>query len=332
MNYEMFKEIAKEQIILYMPEKFRNYSVEVSLVTKVNTTLDGLNILSPDKNSHQNPVPTIYLNHMYEDYQRSKDLEKVLQSAADQIASIYQNLPSGLNNIVADRDKVVMTLVNTEQNRELLANVPHRKFQDLSIVYRCILEMTKDDIKSYIITNHSAESMFHMYEHELYAAAMENTRKLLPPVMKNMNDVIFEILQNEGMSKEMFDEFIDDMPAERTMYMLSNSIGINGAASMLYHEELQKLAEKMGTDLYIMPSSTHEVIVLSADVGDPNELSNMVMDINMTQVSLNDRLSNQVYHYDKDLRTLTLASDTPCKRLDGRVAEGSLHYESKQSR
>jgi len=30
-----------------------------------------------------------------------------------------------------------------------------------------------------------------------------------------------------------------------------------------------------------------------------------------------ERLSNQVYHYDKDLRKLTLATDTPNERLDG---------------
>lgn len=32
----------------------------------------------------------------------------------------------------------------------------------------------------------------------------------------------------------------------------------------------------------------------------------MVYEINMEQVDINDRLSNQVYHYDKDLRTLDL--------------------------
>ena len=47
----------------------------------------------------------------------------------------------------------------------------------------------------------------------------------------------------------------------------------------------------------------------------------------MQEVSLDERLSNQVYHYDKDLRKLTLATDTPNKRLDGIVAEPNLIYE-----
>ena len=52
----------------------------------------------------------------------------------------------------------------------------------------------------------------------------------------------------------------------------------------------------------------------------------------MDQVALEERLSNQVYHYDKDLRKLSLATDTPNKRLDGIVAEPPMVYETKQSR
>ena len=67
-------------------------------------------------------------------------------------------------------------------------------------------------------------------------------------------------------------------------------------------------------------------------MGEPEELARMVAEVNMDQVDLSERLSNQVYHYDKDLRKITLATDTPNKRLDGVVAEQGLVYEAKQSR
>lgn len=101
---------------------------------------------------------------------------------------------------------------------------------------------------------------------------------------------------------------------------------------MLYEDKLHSLAEKVGTDLYILPSSVHEVIAVSVEMGEPEELARMVAEINMDQVDLSERLSNQVYHYDKDLRKITLATDTPNKRLDGVVAEQGLVYEAKQSR
>jgi hypothetical protein len=82
-----------------------------------------------------------------------------------------------------------------------------------------------------------------------------------------------------------------------------------------------------------MPSSIHEVIAVSTNMGDPNGLAQMVNEINMDQVALEERLSNHVYYYDKDLRKLSMATDTPYKRLDGIVADTQFSYTPKsQSR
>ncbi len=171
-----------------------------------------------------------------------------------------------------------------------------------------------------------------MEEDQLFHAAAENTKRLLPPQVRSMNDVIMDMFAKDGMPKEMVEVFMEEMPQDRLMYVIGNQQGINGAVSMMYEDTLHKLAEELETDLYILPSSVHEVIAVSTDMGDPNELAQMVSEINMDQVALCDRLSNQVYHYDKDLRKLSLATDTPNKRLDGIVAEPNLIYETKQSR
>ena len=135
-----------------------------------------------------------------------------------------------------------------------------------------------------------------------------------------------------GMPAEVADMMIGEMPEDKMMWVISNDRGINGAGSMLYEDNLHKLAMKLETDLYILPSSVHECIAVSTNVGDPYELAEMVSEINMGQVALEDRLSNQVYHYDKDARRLTLATDTPNKRLDGMVAEAQLIYDNGKSR
>ena len=134
----------------------------------------------------------------------------------------------------------------------------------------------------------------------------------------------------DGMPLEIAEMMIGEIPPEQSMYVISNEQGINGAISMLYEDKLHALAEDLETDLYIMPSSVHEVIAVSSNMGDPNELAQMVAEINMDQVSLEERLSNQVYHYDKDLRKLSLATDTPNKRLDGIVAEPKLIYSATE--
>ncbi len=116
------------------------------------------------------------------------------------------------------------------------------------------------------------------------------------------------------------------------MWVITNERGTWGAASMLYEDRLHSLAESVGADLYLLPSSIHEVIAVPAGMGNPEELAQMVAEVNMGQVELGERLSNQVYRYDKDLRKVTLATDTPNKRLDGAVAERGPVHEAKQSR
>ena len=72
-----------------------------------------------------------------------------------------------------------------------------------------------------------------------------------------------------------------------------------------------------------MPSSIHESIAVPTNFKTPLELADMVEEINQMEVEIGERLSNQVYHYDKITRKVTMATDTPNKRLDN-------HREDKE--
>lgn len=217
------------------------------------------------------------------------------------------------------------------QNEDMLRDMPHREFQDLSIIYRWVVNLDEKGIQSSVVKN-SLANQLGMTEEQLFKCAVENTRRILPPTVKSMNDVMKEMFIADGMPMEIAEMMIGEIPEDKMMWVISNDRGINGAASMLYEDNLHKLAERLETDLYILPSSVHECIAVSTDMGDPYELAEMVNEINMDQVALEERLSNQVYHYDKDARRLTLATDTPNKRLDGIVAEAQLIYDTGKSR
>ena len=332
MNYEIFKEIVAEQFLSFMPPEFANHTVEIRPVKKVNQTLDGLTLLPPE-GAGGKAHPTIYLNHIYEDYQKKDDVKATLKEVARQLTEIYDKGELNISSFTPEnfKNRVVMMLINTEQNQELLKDIPNRPFRDLSIVYRYLVGMEEDEIQTTLVTDSLAKHMG-MSEQEIYEAATLNTYRLFTPVVKTMNDVIRDMFISDGMEPGLADMMVGEIPPENGMYVITNERGIHGAVSMLYEKELQKLAGQLDSDLYIMPSSVHEVIAVSSKMGDPYELAEMVAEINMTQVQLDERLSNQVYHYDKDLRKITLATDTPNKRLDGMVAEPSLIYEEKRSR
>lgn len=311
----------------YMPEKFKGMELVAEPVEKVNVTLDGIIL----REEGRNISPTIYINDMYKKYQDCGDLEETLMAACDFMERAYEQVPVvDVDSIMKDaNEKIVFQLINTEQNKTFLEQVPHREFQDLSIVYKVIISADKDAVQSSKITNEFAKRLG-MSEEQLFKCAAENTRRLFPPVVRSMNDIMREMFARDGMPQEIAEMMIAEIPPEQTMWVISNEKGINGAASMLYENELHELAESLESDLYILPSSVHEVIAVSSDMGSPEMLAQMVVEVNMQEVSLDERLSNQVYHYDKDLRKLTLATDTPNKRLDGIVAEPPLVYDAKE--
>lgn len=329
MDYEIFKEVVKEGFLSYMPKSYQDMEVRVDSVDKVNRKLDGLSLLA--KNEKTTISPTLYINDMYEKYLRTEDLQATLREAAEAMDEVFRETEVPPLDISTAKDNIIFQLVNTMQNEDMLKNMPHREFQDLSIIYRWVVSVDKKGISSSVVNNHVAE-MLGMGEEQLFKAAAENTRRILPPVVQSMNEVMRDMFVADGMPEELADLMIGEQEPERIMWVISNERKIDGAASMLYEDKLHSLAERVGTDLYILPSSVHEVIAVSVEMGEPEELAQMVAEINMDQVDLSERLSNQVYHYDKDLRKITLATDTPNKRLDGIVAEQGLVYETKQSR
>lgn len=326
MNYEIFKEVVAEKFMDYMPEKYRQMEVRVNPVNKVNVVYDGLSLAG----ENTRVSPTLYINEMYKQYEETGSLDETLRAAAEAMCRGFDKVPELQVNVdFSDaKDKIVFQLVNTEQNKAWLDQAPHREFQDLSIIYRYLVNAEADGMQSVKVTNALAEKIG-FSEEQLFKFAAENTRRLLPPTVRSMNDVMKEIFVNNGMPADMVEMMFEETPSDMELWVISNDRGINGAVSMLYENELHTLAENLGSDLYILPSSVHEVLAISAEVGHPEELAQLVHDVNMHDVSLDERLSNQVYHYDKDLRKLTLATDTPNKRLDGLVAEPKLIYDAK---
>ena len=308
MNYEQFKETVKENFMNYILNNFKDMKPLISQVKKVNSTFDAIGV----KGDNTSAFPTIYINDMYKVYQNGTDLETILTSACDVIARAYdESLGINVKDILANAsDNIFFMLINTEQNQSLLNSVPHRSFHDLSITYRIMVKFDKNGLQAIPITNGLAAEL-KMTEEQLFKCAENNTQRLFPPTVKTMRDAMRKVFISMGMTEDFINKVLDRMSPEPNMWIISNASCINGASSILYENELHELAEKMESNLYILPSSIHEVVVISAEMGNPEDLALMVAKINVSEVPLEDRLSNQVYHYDRNLRILTIATNTP---------------------
>lgn len=332
LDYEIFKAVVEQNFLRYLPEEYRDAEIKVYPVKKVNRTLDGLAVLPADGSRI---FPTIYVNDMYEHYQACDNLETVLKDAAGSYAKVQENVKGFVPDMDIEhvKDNVIMCLVNTEQNRELLSDVPNRGFHDLSVIYRWVVERTSDAVGSILVSDRVAEEIG-MTEEELFRCAVENTRRINPVSVTCMGSMFGGIPEGISLPQEVREEMERAKRTADNMWIISNKSGINGAVSMLYEENLHQLAEKLGENLFILPSSIHEVIAMPTEMAGKNltNLIEMVQEVNMGSVELGERLSNSVYHYDRNARKVTLAAESPEKRLDGKQAELPLIQEEKKTR
>ena len=332
MDYEIFKELVAEQFLNYLPTEFKDFGVRLETVHKTNETLDGLAVVPPADRAGE-AFPTVYVDHMYDDYVLGEDLRQALQNAAEKWVGAYENMPEACRDfsLLGAEKRLMMELVNTEQNREMLAGMPHREFHDLSIIYRLVSGSDSTAVYSTMVSSGMADLMG-MDEQQLYEAAFANTREIFPLKMYTMTEIMREIFIAEGNPGELADMMIGEMEPMETLYVITNEKRTFGAASILYEDGLHELAENVGTDLYVLPSSVHEVIAVSTSVGSAEELARMVCEVNAEQVSPEDRLSDQVYLYDKSMRQLVPALAAPDRQLNGTVARTQPKYEAGHSR
>ena len=189
------------------------------------------------------------------------------------------------------KKSLFVKLVNTERNESLVEQSISKEFLDLSAVVRVVLKMDKEGMASMALSKGDAE-ILGMTEEEIYAAALANTLRLFPPKLMNLWGYVE---QNIGIGLP-YDE------DEVTTYILTNQKEVDGAFYLMSRELVGNIAEMLEDDLYILPSSVNEVLLVR--VSEVREgvdgLKAMVRDVNETIVAEKEILSYSVYHYDKE--------------------------------
>ena len=97
---------------------------------------------------------------------------------------------------------------------------------------------------------------------------------------------------------------------EIPLYVVSNKISYYGAAVLLYKDFLKALAAKFKSDIYIIPCSVHEIIVLKSIKGyqiDTSELRDMIVHVNQHNLPEDQILSSNLYYYSRDTNVLSFA-------------------------
>lgn len=288
MDYNLFKEVILEGIKEIFKEEA---DCSIHEVLKNNgVKLDGLII-----SARQNRVsPTIYLNDFYRAFLAGTDIEEILE----QIQDIYINnvLEMGYDaekfmDLNRSKDKIAYKLINYKMNEELLGTIPHRKYLDLAIVYFMVIKDDQIENATVLINNNWLRE-WNITEEELFNIAKENSPQMFKAEIVNIKDMVLSLIEDKT------DEFINIPEEECNMYVLTNNEKQYGAATILYDNIIKDFAQKNNSDVYILPSSVHELILVPGSTFVQKEgLNEMVQEVNATQVPMQEILSDHAYIY-----------------------------------
>lgn len=124
-------------------------------------------------------------------------------------------------------------------------------------------------------------------------------------------DIFDEAINNTRFSVRTMGEVVKSIaPDEKIpdcgLYIVSNERRTQGAAAIYNKELFKSFADLIDSDLVIIPSSIHELIVMKYDKRfSIYELNNMVKEANETSVLPEEQLSDHVYIFNKSTNSLT---------------------------
>ena len=265
-------------------------------ISKVNEKYESLSIGPEGSNVSVNAR----LDKAFESYRNGNTMDAVVQRVADAVERALYNIPDvkkGLPDLEKYEDvksRLVMEIISIEENKPMLENIPHKDLEDMAIIYRIDAKEIAGDGAS-IVVNNSLMEKYGLTLEQLHEDAMQSAPVVRPMVIEGMATVLAKSLGAEDIGMLG----LDIPPEQEQMFVATVKGNTHGASVLAYEDFMDKAAEKLGGDFFILPSSLHEVILIP-DNGqfEVDTLKAMVKDINESQVAPEDRLTNSVYHYD----------------------------------
>lgn len=209
--------------------------VELQEVTKVNLSLDGLTI----RKRNQSIAPTIYLNQYFNQFNDGRTMDDIVRD----IIRVYENnQPENIRDVFKTEDfydfdkmkeKIVLKVINTERNLDLLKQVPNLSMEGLglSVVFYVSL-MTGEQSAGILIKNEHLR-LWEKTVSDLLTVAEINTNRMHAFTIKSINEVLSGMFGFE-------EDLIPDGPA---FYVLTDENKTFGASQLYLKDKIREFAK-----------------------------------------------------------------------------------------
>lgn len=202
-------------------------------------------------------------------------------------------------------DDIFFQVKGKEQSKALMSKAPYILKEDLVITYWLSLTRDKFQRTSRLITNDMADNMG-LSAKELHEMALINTPKIFPPNFQNLLDTMSSVKDFEAAfdpeSRGQNSKIYVYENEREDPHVLTNNIAAGGAATLFYPDVQEALAQAYPEGYYVLPSSVHELMIISANVvstlDDEQRLISIVQEVNQQSdvVPPKNKLSDSLYH------------------------------------
>lgn len=250
-------------------------------------------------------APSFYLDGMYDSYCTGQPIEALAEYITDTIRNGRYDEICDVKQVLSGdwfEKRLFLRLVHFEKNKEQLEDAVYVRVLDLAAVFYVLTEIAEDGMKSFRLPRNVWEQACLGQPEEYYDTILQNTERLFPVQLMQIEAGILNSMKENGeeIPEWLLAEFLERQQKKRPplFFVLTNTAKLNGAATILYKGELERLRERFGKGFYIIPSSVHEVLLLPETSETEETLNRMVREVNETQVPAEDVLSEHVYYYD----------------------------------
>ena len=253
----------------------------------------------------QTAIPLLYLEGFYKRYQQNPDMDtcvkEIMEAYEFQKTKKAGETAAKFWQLIRQWEKAKQYihpfLLSPKRNRELLKNLIHTPFLDLSICYRICLDDGESGWMSLNI-NSRILSTWGISKEDLHKQALANMEQEGYKILK-----MSELLGINGKEAEELTH-TEDVTG---FAILTNQRQSYGAAGILKKELLHDYANKYGCNLFLFPSSIHEFTLFIDDgTGDRHYMNQMVTEANEEAVLPEEQLGDHAYYYDREKDTVTV--------------------------
>lgn len=298
---KVFAEGVIENIREYLPPEYADMKCEV-MEQKKNNGVNQIGVSFRLPESHAAPV--IGMECFYQQVQIGKPLEEIMQGIAEEVQNAMQinNYPAvgQIKDFEKVKENLSVRLVNTKANQQMLAELPHREIEDLSLI--CVLRIPLGDDLAIRKVDYDMIRRWNISEEELCQTALENAQEKQEPVLQRVTVSMFEQVSEKPSGENLlYDQIEPEKLMSEPVFILSNKEKLYGASVIAYPESLNKVSQVFPQGFYIIPSSIHEAMIIpKTEAEDTKYLGSLVRTVNTFAVEKSQVLSDRIYEYDKE--------------------------------